>query len=92
MPRLTKSVPSYRLHKPSGRAIITLNGKDHYLGEWNSDESRQEYDRLISEWLAARQAPVHSTPAGEFTVAELLLAYLKEAKVTGLGAASVTPF
>jgi integrase len=81
MPRLTKSVPSYRLHKPSGRAVVTLNGKDHYLGEWNSGESRQEYDRLISEWLAARQAPVHSTPAGEFTVAELLLAYLKEAKV-----------
>jgi hypothetical protein len=25
---------------------------DHYLGPWNSDESKREYDRLIGEWLA----------------------------------------
>ena len=59
MPRRTRSVPSYRLHKPSGRAVVTLNGRDHYLGPWNSPESSAEYDRLVGEWLAARQAPVH---------------------------------
>jgi integrase len=82
MPRLTHSVPSYRLHRPSGRAVVTLNGKDHYLGAWNSPQSRVQYDRLISEWVAARNAPVHSTPADKFTIAQLLLAYLKEAQVT----------
>jgi len=81
MPRLTCSVSSYRLHKPPGRAVVTLNGKDHYLGPWNSPESRGNYDRLISEWVAARNAPVHSTPADKFTIAQLLLANFKEAQV-----------
>ena len=26
--------PSYRLHKPSGQAVVTLDGRDHYLGPW----------------------------------------------------------
>ena len=30
MPRLTKSVPSYREHS-TGRAVVTINGKDIYL-------------------------------------------------------------
>jgi hypothetical protein len=25
-------IPSYREHKPSGQAVVTLNGRDHYLG------------------------------------------------------------
>jgi hypothetical protein len=34
MPRLTNNrVPSYRLHKQSGQAIVTLGGKDHLLGQ-----------------------------------------------------------
>jgi len=82
MHRLTRSVPSYRLHKPSSRAVVTLNSKDHYLGAWNSPESHTQYDRLISEWLAARKAPVHSIPTGRFIIAQLLLAYLKEAQLT----------
>ena len=33
MPNARKStIPSYRLHKPSGQAVVTLNGRDHYLG------------------------------------------------------------
>jgi hypothetical protein len=26
-------VPSYRLHKPTGLAVVTIHGKDHYLGK-----------------------------------------------------------
>jgi hypothetical protein len=50
-------IPSYRLHKPSGRAVVTLSGRDHYLGAHGSPESRREYDRLVAGWLAARGAP-----------------------------------
>ena len=25
-------VPKYRRHKPTGQAVVTLCGKDHYLG------------------------------------------------------------
>ena len=47
-----QKVPSYRRHKPSGQAVVTLNGtEDHYLGKWNTKVSRAEYDRLIQEWL-----------------------------------------
>ena len=54
MPRKRDSLrlPSYRRHKPSGQAVVTLTGKDYYLGRWNTKASRAEYDRLIGEWLA----------------------------------------
>ena len=45
-------IPSYRHHKPTGQAVVTLNGKDHYLGLWGTAASRAEYDRLIGEWIA----------------------------------------
>ena len=45
-------VPKYRRHKPTGQAVVTLNGKDHYLGKWNTKASRAEYRRLVGEWLA----------------------------------------
>ena len=51
MPKLLHTSPSYRHHKPSGQAVVTLNGLDHYLGPWKSKASKAEYDRLIREWL-----------------------------------------
>ena len=58
MPRLTNRNPSYRLHKPSGQAVLTLNGEDIYLGPYGSKQSRREYDRHIAEWLTrGRQLP-----------------------------------
>jgi integrase len=71
-------VPKYRHHKPSGQAVVTLSGKDQYLGPWKSKASRAEYDRLIGEWLAAgRSLP---KPEAQLTVAELALRYLNFAK------------
>jgi hypothetical protein len=52
VPRLVNKNPSYRLHKASGQAIVTLNGEDVYLGTFGSKQSRREYDRFIGEWLA----------------------------------------
>lgn len=53
-----QKLPSYRLHKASGRAVVTLGGKDYYLGPHQSRVSYQEYDRLVAEWLArGRRAP-----------------------------------
>ena len=31
--------------------MVTLYGKDHYLGKWNTTASKAEYNRLIGEWL-----------------------------------------
>ena len=73
--------PSYRLHRPSGQAVVTLNGRDFYLGTYGTDASRAEYDRLIAEWLA--NARVLRRPAGgspDLTVNELILAYWRHAE------------
>ncbi len=52
MPKLRNRLPKLRLHKASGRAVVTLNGQDHYLGAFGSPEAQHAYDRAISEWLA----------------------------------------
>jgi integrase len=70
-------VPKYRHHKPSGQAVVTLNGRDN-LGKWGTKASRTEYDRLIGEWLASGRC----LPRGDLgvSVAELALAYWRYAK------------
>jgi integrase len=45
-------IPKLRLHKPSGRAVVTLNGVDIYCGPWGSREAKAEYDRVTAAWLA----------------------------------------
>jgi hypothetical protein len=51
-------VPRLRRHKPSGRAVVTLAGHDHYLGPWPAKlrqppaAVKEKYDALIAEWLA----------------------------------------
>ncbi len=52
MPKPARRVPTYRKHKPSGQAVVTLCGTDFYLGPHNSQTSINEYDRLIAEWLS----------------------------------------
>ena len=49
MPRLTNSLPKYRKHRASGQAIVTLFGKDHYLGRYGTKASEREYDRAELE-------------------------------------------
>ncbi len=46
------SLPSYRRHRPSGQAVVTLDSRDIYLGPYRSPESRAKYDRVVAEWLA----------------------------------------
>jgi hypothetical protein len=49
MPRRRNFIPSYRLHRASGQAVVTLNGVDHYLGLHGTETSRREYDRVTAE-------------------------------------------
>jgi integrase len=76
MPRRT--VPKYRLHRPSGLAVVTLGGRDIYLGPHESKASRVEYDRLIAEWLLnGRQYVPPTEQESALTVSALMLAYIE---------------
>jgi len=55
MPRKPGKVPSYCLHKASGQAVVRIDGTDHYLGPYGSNESQELYERL----LAARRVKRH---------------------------------
>ena len=45
-------IPSYRRHKATGQAVVTIDGQDVYLGKWRTKKSRTAYNALISEWVA----------------------------------------
>jgi len=83
MPYSSQHLPAYRHHKSRGLGVVTLNGKDIYLGPYNSEQSRRKYDRLIQEWLASGRTITSQSPVeeGQFSVAELILAYLDHARV-----------
>ncbi len=75
--------PSLRRHKPSGLGVVTLSGKDFYLGAWPASQSqppkavRERYDRLVAEWLAnGRQL----MPKGDLLVKDVMAAYWKWAE------------
>jgi integrase len=82
MPRLVNRTPSYRLHKSDGRAVVTIGGRDIFLGKYNSPESRAEYDRLIAIWLAAgRRLPGPTNGASaDLSVNELTLRFWRHAE------------
>ena len=80
MPRLVNISPSYRRHRPSGRALVCIDGQRIYLGKWNTGESRKRYHQLIAEWLAnGRRLPTNESTADP-TVAELIVPYWRHSK------------
>ena len=77
MPRIAGSVtPKYRKHKASGQAVVTIAGRDHYLGPWRSKASKVEYNRLIGEWLAAGR-PMSPAAINDITVVEVIARYVR---------------
>ena len=78
MPKLTVAVPKYRKHRASGQALVTINGRDHYLGPHKSKASKLEYDRLVNQWLVTNRHPRFGLPqhdSAALTVAELINKY-----------------
>ena len=68
--------PKYCLHKGSGQAYVTLNGKPRYLGKHGSAQSKARYKELIDDWSLRRDA----LKVVELTVGELVLLYWEFAK------------
>jgi integrase len=76
MPVRTPRTPSYRLFKPRGQAVVTIDGKDHYLGKYGTAQSKAEYDRLIAEWLANGRC-LPAAAGTDLSMNELIAAYWK---------------
>jgi len=71
--------PSYRYHKARKCAVVTIDGKNHYLGPWQSAESHAKYATLIAEWNrnhGVLLGPVDEVKAKTLlTLNDLILAY-----------------
>jgi integrase len=69
--------------------VVTLNGRDHYLGHWPASSKKPPeavqlaYDRLLAEWLASgrqvRPEPAEDK-AGALSVNEVMLAFICHAQ------------
>jgi integrase len=74
--------PSYRLHRQSGQAVVTLTDavtgqrRDFLLGQHGARASRAEYSRLLAEWHANDRRLVTAVDhVADVTVLELLAAF-----------------
>src|SRR5262249_42571607 len=81
-----KKDPSYRLHRQSGQAIVTIpdglgNRRDILLGKYGTDESWAEYNRVLAEWKANGKRLLQNRAAkNAITINELAWAYWQHAK------------
>lgn len=71
--------PVYGLHKPSGQARTTFNGKRVYLGPHGSTESLEKFHEVLARWESARVEG--NNPADtKLTVSRLALLFLEHAE------------
>jgi hypothetical protein len=78
-------LPKYRHYKPKNLAVVRIDGRDHYLGRYDSPESWEMYHRLLAEQVVKGTvtSPVKQdgpTGADDLTLNELLLAYWRHAE------------
>ena len=69
-----KQLPKYCKHKPSGRAYVRIGAKMYYLGKYGSEASKQEYDRVIAEFVANGRQPFYRPD--EILVENLIVRFL----------------
>ncbi len=72
-------IPGYRKHKASGRAVVTLAGRDYYLGQHGTPESKREYKRLVGEYLASDPS-AFGKPKDSLTIVEVMAGYLSHCR------------
>ena len=73
-----RRIPKYREQKARGLAVVRIDGKDHYLGPYDSPESHEKYELLISDWLKRQQTNLAKVK--NITICELILAFVQDAR------------
>ena len=82
MPR-RRRIPKYRHYKPKDLAVVRIDGKDHYLGRYESSESWEKYHRLVAEWFSRPSGapPAKASPeVDQLTINGLIFLYWEYAK------------
>lgn len=79
--------PKYRHYRPKNLGVVRIEGRDIYLGTYDSPESRAKYHRIVAEWMANPQRavspaePASTTravaPRAPISINEVALAYLE---------------
>jgi len=70
------SPPGYCHHKTSNRAYTRINGKQIYLGDYDSKESRIKYAEIVADWSAGNLDKYGES----VSISRLAVAYLKYAE------------
>lgn len=79
-------IPAYTHHKATGQARVRVAGRDYYLGQYGSVESRRKYGELIAKLASGLDIDAERLKAGakvepgQFTVNELCLAFMRHAE------------
>lgn len=68
-------IPKYS-KRSSGQARFRLHGETFYLGPFGSKESKAEYKRLVSEYIANDGVAVRDASTGDLTTSEMFAAYI----------------
>jgi len=80
------SPPGYCHHKASGQAYVRINGKQVYIGDYDSKESRTRYAEIIADWSSGNlQKYGEAVSISRLAVAYLKFAesyYVKNGKIT----------
>ena len=84
MARPRATFPAYCLHKGTGQAVVTIDGREHYLGTHGTTESRLAYERLLLQWKELGTTPKTRVPARQLTVRGMFAAYWRHIEAQGL--------
>lgn len=75
MGRTKKDKPNYRLHKATGQAVVTLGGRDVYLGKYGTDASKDAYERAVLTWRNGGSVTPRKAQLPPLTIAGMVAAF-----------------
>ncbi|MGH7214964.1 MAG: hypothetical protein ACREIT_09390 [Tepidisphaeraceae bacterium] len=76
----TRRVPSYRLHKPTGQAVVTLNGKTSILARTTRRKAANSTTEKSQNGLQMTDRFAHKYGRARVTVVEILAAFWAHAE------------
>ena len=81
-PSRTIRFPKYRHYLPKNLAVVRIDGKDHYLGKFDSPQSWKKYHQLLADWQSGHEVIPVPQPdqTGFIGVSVVVEAYLNYAK------------